>query len=84
MCFYEADIMVRVVREYPNPKIRVPEISGTRIFGYCKTRCNFGYRFSKPEILKTRNFRVTRTPTPTDNQTHRKCLNRNFLFHKSI
>jgi hypothetical protein len=30
------------------------EISGTRIFGYCKTRCNFGYRFSKPEILKTR------------------------------
>jgi hypothetical protein len=30
-----------------------PEMSGTRIFGYCKTRCNFGYRLSKPEILKT-------------------------------
>jgi hypothetical protein len=35
----------------PEPE---PEISGTRIFGYCKTRCNFGYRFSKPEILKIR------------------------------
>jgi hypothetical protein len=28
--FFEADIIVRVVREYPNPnpKFRVPEISG--------------------------------------------------------
>jgi hypothetical protein len=30
MCFYEADIIVQVVREYPNPnpKFRVPEFSG--------------------------------------------------------
>jgi hypothetical protein len=30
MCFYEADIIVRVVREYPNPnpKFRVPEFLG--------------------------------------------------------
>jgi hypothetical protein len=28
MCFYEADTIVRVVREYPNPKFWVPEISG--------------------------------------------------------
>jgi hypothetical protein len=28
MCFYEADTIVRVVREYPNPKFRVSEISG--------------------------------------------------------
>jgi hypothetical protein len=30
MCFYEADTIVRVVREYPNPnpKFRVPEFSG--------------------------------------------------------
>jgi hypothetical protein len=28
MCFYEADIIVWVVREYPNPKFRVPEFSG--------------------------------------------------------
>jgi hypothetical protein len=29
MCFYEANIIVRVVREYPNPnpKFRVPEFS---------------------------------------------------------
>jgi hypothetical protein len=25
MCFYEPDTIVRVVREYPNPKFRVPE-----------------------------------------------------------
>jgi hypothetical protein len=31
-----------------------PEIPGTRIFGYWKTHCNFGYQFSKPKILKTR------------------------------
>jgi hypothetical protein len=30
MCFYKANIIVRVVREYPNPnpKFRVPEFSG--------------------------------------------------------
>jgi hypothetical protein len=30
MCFYKGDTIVRVVREYPNPnpKFRVPEISG--------------------------------------------------------
>jgi hypothetical protein len=28
MCFYEADTIVRVVREYPNLKFRVPEFSG--------------------------------------------------------
>jgi hypothetical protein len=30
MCFYEANTIVRVVREYPNPnpKFRVPEIPG--------------------------------------------------------
>jgi hypothetical protein len=28
MCFYEADTIVRVVREYPNPKFRVPDFSG--------------------------------------------------------
>jgi hypothetical protein len=28
MCFYEADTTVRVVREYANPKFRVPEFSG--------------------------------------------------------
>jgi hypothetical protein len=28
MCFYKADIMVRVVREYPNPKFQVPGFSG--------------------------------------------------------
>jgi hypothetical protein len=27
MCFYEADTIVRVVRENPNPKFRVPEFS---------------------------------------------------------
>jgi hypothetical protein len=38
MCFYEADTIVRVVREYPNSKLRVPEFSG----------------IAKPKILKTR------------------------------
>jgi hypothetical protein len=28
MCFYEANTTARVVREYPNPKFRVPEFSG--------------------------------------------------------
>jgi hypothetical protein len=30
MCFYEADTIIRVVREYPNPnpKFWVPEFSG--------------------------------------------------------
>jgi hypothetical protein len=30
MCFYEANTIVRVVREYPNPnpKFRVPDFSG--------------------------------------------------------
>jgi predicted xylose isomerase-like sugar epimerase len=28
MCFYEAYTTVRVVREYLNPKFRVPEFSG--------------------------------------------------------
>jgi hypothetical protein len=28
MCFYEADTIVQVVREYPNPKFRVLEFSG--------------------------------------------------------
>jgi hypothetical protein len=30
MCFYKANTIVRVVREYPNPnpKFRVPEFSG--------------------------------------------------------
>jgi hypothetical protein len=28
MYFYEVDTIVRVVREYPNPKFRVPEFSG--------------------------------------------------------
>jgi hypothetical protein len=28
MCFYEADTIVWVVREYPNPKFWVPEFSG--------------------------------------------------------
>jgi hypothetical protein len=28
MCFYEANTTVRVVREYPNLKFRVPEFSG--------------------------------------------------------
>jgi hypothetical protein len=28
MCFYEANTIVWVVREYPNPKFRVPEFSG--------------------------------------------------------
>jgi hypothetical protein len=28
MCYYEADTIVRVVREYPNPKFRVPEFLG--------------------------------------------------------
>jgi hypothetical protein len=51
MCFYEANTTIRVVREYPNPN---PKFQVTRFFGYCKTRCNFGYRFSKPEILNTR------------------------------
>jgi hypothetical protein len=49
--FYEVDTTVRVVQGIPEPE---PEISGTRSFGYRKTRCNFGYRFSKPEILNTR------------------------------
>jgi len=31
-------------------EIPEPKIPGTRFFGYCKTRCNFGYRFSKPEL----------------------------------
>jgi hypothetical protein len=31
MCFYEANTIVRVVREYPNPnpKFRVPKFSGS-------------------------------------------------------
>jgi hypothetical protein len=28
MCFYEADTIVRVVREYPSPKFWVSEFSG--------------------------------------------------------
>jgi hypothetical protein len=28
MCFYEDDTIVRVVREYPNPKFRVLEFLG--------------------------------------------------------
>jgi hypothetical protein len=28
MCFYEADIIVRVVQEYSNSKFRIPEFSG--------------------------------------------------------
>jgi hypothetical protein len=28
MCFYEVDTTVRVVREYPNPKFRVPNFLG--------------------------------------------------------
>jgi hypothetical protein len=28
MCFYEVDTTIRVVREYPNPKFRVPEFLG--------------------------------------------------------
>jgi hypothetical protein len=28
MCFYETDTIVRIVRESPNPKFRVPEFSG--------------------------------------------------------
>jgi hypothetical protein len=31
-----------------------PEISGTRIFRYCKTHCNFGYQFLKSKILNNR------------------------------
>jgi hypothetical protein len=46
MCFYEANTIVWVVREYPNPN--------PKIFGYCKTRCNFRYQFLKLEILNTR------------------------------
>jgi hypothetical protein len=40
MCFYEADTIVRVVREYPNPKFWVPEFSGIAkpvvILGICR------------------------------------------------
>jgi hypothetical protein len=47
MCFYEANI---IVREYSNLN---PKILSIQFFGYCKTRCNFGYQFSKLEILNT-------------------------------
>jgi hypothetical protein len=65
MCFYEGDTIVRVVREYPNPKFRVPEISGIAkpvvISGIDSQNPNF-----KNLNYPTRNFGVTRTPTPYD------------------
>jgi hypothetical protein len=55
MCFYEADTIVRVVREYPNPnpKFRVPEFSGI-----AKPVVILGIDFQIPEILKTRITRL--------------------------
>jgi hypothetical protein len=68
MCFYEADTTIRVVREYPNPKYRVPEFSGivkpVVILGIDSQTRNFKY-----PNYPTRNFRVTRTPTPNINHT---------------
>jgi hypothetical protein len=61
MCFYETDTIVRVVREYPNPnpKFRVPEF-----LGIAKPVVISGIDSQNPNY-PTRNFRVTRTPTPT-------------------
>jgi hypothetical protein len=39
----------------PKPK---PDIAGTRIFGYCRIHCNFGYRLLEPEILFTEIIRL--------------------------
>jgi hypothetical protein len=61
--FYEVET---TVREYPNPnpKFRVPEVSGivkpVVISGIDSQTRNFKY-----PNYPTRNFRVTRTPTPT-------------------
>jgi hypothetical protein len=62
MCFYEADTIVRIVREYlnPNPKFRVPEFSGI-----AKPVVISGIDSQNPNY-PTRNFRVTRTPIPTE------------------
>jgi hypothetical protein len=58
MCFYEANIIVRLVREYPNPnpnpKFRVPEFSGI-----IKPVVISGI------ILKIRNFKYPNYPTRT-------------------
>jgi hypothetical protein len=63
MCFYEADTIVRVVREYPNPnpKFWVPEFSGI-----AKPVVISGIDSQNPNY-STRNFRVTRTPIPSPN-----------------
>jgi hypothetical protein len=55
MCFYEADT---IVREYPNPKFRVPDFSGI-----AKPVVISGIDSQNPNY-PTRIFRVIRTPTP--------------------
>jgi hypothetical protein len=49
MCFYEANTIVRVVREYPNPnpKFRVPEFSGIE-----KPVVISGIDYQNPKFLK--------------------------------
>jgi hypothetical protein len=54
----------RVVRDYPNPNFRVPELSGFDYFAG-----HLGFSFQNPKFQKknpTRTFRVTRMPSPTD------------------
>jgi hypothetical protein len=69
MCFYEADT---IVREYPNPnpnpKFRVPEFSGI-----AKPVVISGIDSQNPNY-PTRNFRVTRTPTPSFHELLSHCL----------
>jgi hypothetical protein len=55
MCFYEANIIVRVVREYLNPKFRVPKISGIAKPVVISDIDSQNPKFEKPEI-PDRNF----------------------------
>jgi hypothetical protein len=49
MRFYEANTIVRLVREYPNPKFWVPEFSGI-----AKLVIISGIDSQNPKFLKTR------------------------------
>jgi hypothetical protein len=48
--FYEADTIVRVVREYPNPKFRVPEFSGIAKPVVISGNDSWNPKFWKPEL----------------------------------
>jgi hypothetical protein len=50
MCFYEANPIVGVVREYPNPKFRVPEVSGIEKPVVISGIDSQNPKFKKPEL----------------------------------